>query len=410
MDIMNEWSFFMHATNNVNNPIYRYWVLVGMVLIAGFSQGMLLPLLAIMLEQVGVSSSLNGLNAAGLYIGILLISPFIEKPVRHFGYKPVIVTGLILVATSLMLFPFWQVFWFWFMLRVIVGIGDNLIHYATQVWITSTSPKKTRGRNLSIYGLAFGMGFAIGPLMTRLLAVNEFLPFIIASVTSLFSWVFVMKLRNEWPDNEVTTASKLGTWARYKKVVSYAWFALLPAFCYGYLEASLHGNFPVYALRSGMTIDWVSILLPSFVVGSLVTQLPLGILSDKIGRKKVLLSVIFLGFLSFMAMSFFESSMTGLLLCFIFAGMFIGSTFSLGMAYLADLIPASLLPTGNVMLAVAFALGSIFGPIIGGIFIDLFESGSIYYSISGMLLLVLIAGLVFTPKLDGGEQTVINSA
>ncbi|WP_245741912.1 MFS transporter [Anaerobacillus arseniciselenatis] len=407
---MNEWSFFMHATNNVNNPIYRYWVLVGMVLIAGFSQGMLLPLLAIMLEQVGVSSSLNGLNAAGLYIGILLISPFIEKPVRHFGYKPVIVTGLILVATSLMLFPFWQVFWFWFMLRVIVGIGDNLIHYATQVWITSTSPKKTRGRNLSIYGLAFGMGFAIGPLMTRLLAVNEFLPFIIASVTSLFSWVFVMKLRNEWPDNEVTTASKLGTWARYKKVVSYAWFALLPAFCYGYLEASLHGNFPVYALRSGMTIDWVSILLPSFVVGSLVTQLPLGILSDKIGRKKVLLSVIFLGFLSFMAMSFFESSMTGLLLCFIFAGMFIGSTFSLGMAYLADLIPASLLPTGNVMLAVAFALGSIFGPIIGGIFIDLFESGSIYYSISGMLLLVLIAGLVFTPKLDGGEQTVINSA
>ena len=395
----------MQTTNSVNNPIYRYWVLVGMVLIAGFSQGMLLPLLAIMLEQVGVSSSLNGLNAAGLYIGILLISPFIEKPVRHFGYKPVIVTGLILVATSLILFPFWQVFWFWFMLRVIVGIGDNLIHYATQVWITSTSAKKTRGRNLSIYGLAFGMGFAIGPLMTRLLAVNEFLPFIIASLTSLFSWIFVMKLRNEWPDNEVATSSKLGTFARYKKVVSLAWFALIPAFCYGYLEASLHGNFPVYALRSGMTIEWVSILLPSFVIGSLVTQLPLGILSDKIGRKQVLLSVIFLGLLSFMSMSFFEASMIGLLLSFIFAGMFIGSTFSLGMAYLADLIPASLLPTGNVMLAVAFALGSIVGPIVGGIFIDLFETGSIYYSISGMLLFVLVAGIAFKPKIEvSGES------
>ncbi len=395
----------MQTTNSVNNPIYRYWVLVGMVLIAGFSQGMLLPLLAIMLEQVGVSSSLNGLNAAGLYIGILLISPFIEKPVRHFGYKPVIVTGLILVATSLILFPFWQVFWFWFMLRVIVGIGDNLIHYATQVWITSTSAKKTRGRNLSIYGLAFGMGFAIGPLMTRLLAVNEFLPFIIASLTSLFSWIFVMKLRNEWPDNEVATSSKLGTFARYKKVVSLAWFALIPAFCYGYLEASLHGNFPVYALRSGMTIEWVSILLPSFVIGSLVTQLPLGMLSDKIGRKQVLLSVIFLGLLSFMSMSFFEASMIGLLLSFIFAGMFIGSTFSLGMAYLADLIPASLLPTGNVMLAVAFALGSIVGPIVGGIFIDLFETGSIYYSISGMLLFVLVAGIAFKPKIEvSGES------
>lgn len=389
-----------------NNPVYRYWVLVGMVMIAGFSQGMLLPLLAIMLEQIGISSSLNGLNAAGLYIGILLVSPFIEKPVRHFGYKPVIVTGLVLVATSLLLFPFWQVFWFWFILRVIVGIGDNLIHYATQVWITSTSPKEKRGRNLSIYGLAFGIGFGIGPLMTRLLSINEFLPFIIASVTSLLSWFFILLLRNEWPDNEIETGSRLNTFSRYKKVFSLAWFALLPGFCYGYLEATLHGSFPVYALRSGITIEWVSILLPSFVVGSLITQLPLGMLSDKIGRKNVLLSVLFLGFVSFIAMAFLESSMIGLLVCFIVAGMFLGSLFSLGIAYLADLIPSSLIPTGNVVVSICFALGSIAGPVIGGIFIDVFGDGSIYYSISGMLLLVLIAGFVFSQRQDVSELDV----
>lgn len=393
------------TTTQVNNPVYRYWVLVGMVLIAGFSQGMLLPLLAIMLEQVGVSSSLNGLNAAGLYIGILLISPFIEKPVRHFGYKPVIVTGLILVATSLMLFPFWQVFWFWFMLRLVVGIGDNLIHYATQVWITSTSPKEKRGRNLSLYGLAFGIGFGIGPLMTRLLSINEYLPFIIASATSLFSWIFIMFLRNEWPDNEIVTASRLNTFGRYKKVINLAWFALLPGFCYGYLEASLHGNFPVYALRSGISIEWVSILLPAFVVGSLITQLPLGILSDRIGRKKVLLSVIFLGFLAFMSMPFFEHSMTSLLVCFIIAGMLLGSTFSLGIAYLADLLPSSLLPTGNVIVSICFALGSIIGPVVGGIFIDIFDSGSIYYSISGMLLLLFLAGLLHSSKAGSEEMS-----
>ncbi|QOY37945.1 MFS transporter [Anaerobacillus isosaccharinicus] len=393
-----------------NNPVYRYWVLVGMVMIAGFSQGMLLPLLAIMLEQIGISSSLNGLNAAGLYIGILLVSPFIEKPVRHFGYKPVIVTGLVLVATSLLLFPFWQVFWFWFILRVIVGIGDNLIHYATQVWITSTSPKKKRGRNLSIYGLAFGIGFGIGPLMTRLLSINEFLPFIIASVTSLLSWFFILLLRNEWPDNEIETGSRLNTFSRYKKVFSLAWFALLPGFCYGYLEATLHGSFPVYALRSGITIEWVSILLPSFVVGSLITQLPLGMLSDKIGRKNVLLSVLFLGFVSFIAMAFLESSMIGLLVCFIVAGMFLGSLFSLGIAYLADLIPSSLIPTGNVVVSICFALGSIAGPVIGGIFIDVFGDGSIYYSISGMLLLVLIAGLVFSQRQDVSELDVKRAA
>ncbi|MBM7095336.1 MFS transporter [Bacillus sp. H-16] len=379
----------------VNNPVFRYWVLVGMVLIAGFSQGMLLPVLAVMLENAGIASSANGLNAAALYIGILLISPFIERPVRTFGYKPVIITGLLLVTVSLILFPFWQAFWFWFILRIIVGVGDNLIHFSTQVWISTTSSKEKRGRQLSIYGLAFGMGFGLGPLMTSLLSVNEFLPFIIASSTSFIAWIFILFLRNEWPDNEIETAAKMGTMGRYKKVVKLAWFAFLPSFCFGYLEASLHGNYPVYALRAGIDIEWAAVLLSSFVFGSLFTQIPLGMLSDRVGRSKVLRVIIFFGLIAFLSMSTAEQNMWVLLTCFIIAGMLLGSLFSLGIAYMADLLPSSLLPTGNVMMAVLFALGSMTGPLAGGFFIELIGDGAIYYSISGMLLLMLIAGFIF---------------
>ncbi|WP_280951870.1 MFS transporter [Alteribacter populi] len=384
-----------HTHQLQNNPVYRYWVLVGMVLIAGFSQGMLLPVLAVMLENAGISSSANGLNAAALYIGILLISPFIERPVRSFGYKPVIVTGLFLVTISLILFPFWQTFWFWFILRVIVGIGDNLIHFSTQVWISSTSTKEKRGRQLAIYGLAFGMGFGLGPLMTSLLNINEFLPFIIASSTSVVAWIFILFLRNEWPNNEIETAGQLNTIGRYKKVFKLAWFAFLPSFCFGYLEASLHGNYPVYALRVGIELEWAAVLLTSFVFGSLFTQIPLGMLSDKFGRNRVLRIIIFFGLISFLSMSFVEANMWALLACFIIAGMLLGSLFSLGIAYMADLLPSSLLPTGNVMMGVMFALGSMTGPTAGGLFIERIGDGAIYYSISGVLTLMLIAGFIF---------------
>lgn len=47
------------------------------------------------------------------------------------------------------------------------------------------------------------------------------------------------------------------------------------------------------------------------------------------------------------------------------------------------------------MLAICFALGSIVGPVVGGVFIDIFETGSIFYSISGMLLIVFVAGIIF---------------
>ncbi|WP_078592424.1 MFS transporter [Evansella clarkii] len=386
-----------------NNPVFRYWVLVGMVLIAGFSQGMLLPVLAVMLETSGVSASANGLNAAALYIGILLISPFIEKPVRKYGYKPVIIIGLILVTVSLILFPFWQAFWFWFILRIIVGVGDNLIHFSTQVWISSTSTKEKRGRQLSIYGLAFGLGFGIGPMMTRLLEINEFLPFIIASCSGVIAWVFILFLRNEWPESDFETAGSLNTFERYKQVIKLAWFALLPGFCYGYLEASLHGNYPVYAIRMGLDIEFVTmLLLPTFVFGSLITQLPLGILSDKVGRSKVLRALLFAGLLLFFSMTFVEHINWALWSLFAISGMLLGSLFSLGIAYLADLVPANLLPTGNVMTAVLFALGSMIGPPISGWLIGVIGQGAVYYSISGMLLLIFIAGTVFE-KVNKGQ-------
>lgn len=72
---------------------------------------------------------------------------------------------------------------------------------------------------------------------------------------------------------------------RFGQVWKYAWAALLPPFGYGFLEASLNGNFPVYALRTGIDINAVSFILPAFAIGGIVFQLPLGILSDKYGRK-----------------------------------------------------------------------------------------------------------------------------
>src|SRR5699024_11573388 len=85
----------------------RFWILIGLVTISGFSQGMLLPLLAIILEQNGVLSSVNGLHSTGLYIGVLIASPFMEKPLQRFGFKQMILVGGDLVIISLTCFPLW---------------------------------------------------------------------------------------------------------------------------------------------------------------------------------------------------------------------------------------------------------------------------------------------------------------
>lgn len=382
----------------MNKNYVRFWILVSIVAVSGFSQGMLLPLISVIFEKSGVPASLNGLNAIALYIGILLVSPFMEMPLRKYGYKPVIIIGTGLVIVSLALFPLWTSFWFWFALRLIIGIGDNALHFATQTWITSFSPTEKRGRNISLYGLFFGIGFATGPLMTPLVNVNESLPFIVSSLLCLFVWFFLFALKNEHPEQMVEINSFLQMIKRFKQTFKYGWVAFLPPFSYGFLESSLNGSFPIYALRMNMDVSSVSLVLSAFAIGGIVTQLPLGLLSDQFGRRNILITVLFLGFISFTTAIFLEHSFVGLFLSFLISGMVVGSTFSLGISYMTDLVPKNLLPTGNLLCSIFFSFGSLSGPILGGLFIQFFQQLSFFYIISTMLLVISFIILGFGKK------------
>lgn len=384
---------------------FRFGILVSIVAISGFSQGMLLPLIAVIFEKSGISSSLNGFNATGLYIGILLVSPFMESPLRKYGYKPVILAGGAMVFSSLALFPLWHSFWFWFILRLLIGIGDHALHFATQTWITSSSPLHKRGRNVSLYGLFFGIGFAAGPLMTPLVYVDPALPFVVSALFCLAGWLFLLLLTNDFPEQEVEVNSFLETISRFSNAWKFGWIAFLPPFTYGFLESSLNGSFPVYALRNGIEVENVSFVLAGFAGGSLITQLPLGMLSDRFGRRNILIIVLFLGSLSFTAASLSEHLPAGLFFSFLFSGMVVGSTFSLGISYMSDLMPKNLLPTGNLLCGIFFSIGSLSGPIIGGLYIQYFQKLSFFLIISTMLFLMFFVLVVFgrkkTPQIEG---------
>ncbi|MBW9234262.1 MFS transporter, partial [Leptospira santarosai] len=121
----------------------------------------------------------------------------------------------------------------------------------------------------------------------------------------------------------------------------------------------MHAIFPVYALRSDVNVSMVSIILAAFSTGGILSQLPLGALSDRIGRKKVVLLSLFGGAFSFSLAALLENNVWTLIGAFLLAGLFVGSTFSLGISYMADLTPKALLPTGNLLCGIFFSIGSL---------------------------------------------------
>lgn len=368
----------------------RFWILVIIVSISGFSQGMLLPLISSIFERDGVSSVLNGLTATGLYIGTLVISPFIEAPLRRYGYKPIIVIGGIIVFLSLFLFPLWKSAFFWFVLRLFIGIGDHAIHFSTQTWITSFSHPSILGKNIAIYGLSFGVGFAIGPMMVPLVHIFEGLPFIISGLLCMFAWSLVFRLKNEFPEGLVGDLSDGKFTERFRKTMLFAWVAFLGPFGYGFLESSLNAMYPVYALRNGFALTTVSFLLTTFALGGVISQLPLGILSDRIGRKPVFVTSLGGGAVAFGIASMVEVFEVGLFISFFVAGLFAGSLFSLGISYMSELVPQSLLPTGNLLCGMFFSVGSLTGPFAGGLFLERDANFSFLLLIAGSLAIIFV--------------------
>ncbi|WP_336781968.1 MFS transporter [Paenibacillus illinoisensis] len=378
-----------HSTSN-------YFILIIVIVVAGISQGLLLPVLSIFLEQKGVSPGLNGLNAAALYVGSFAMTLVAERLLGAVGFKKLIVGGLLFVMFPLILFPYLPDIKIWFILRLVVGIGDSALHYAAQLWVLLVTAPEKRGRYISLYGMSYGLGFSIGPLGIKLLGFGEAVPFWVLFVCmGAVLLLVLMKLPDTKP--EKAEHGQLPE-RRFRRSWAWAWYALIPALLYGYMEAGMNSNFPVYGLRIGLDANQISSLLPFVGIGGLFLQLPLGILSDRFGRKKVLMSAGIAGGVMFMLVPVAGTHFWWTLVLLTVAGGLVGSFFSLGLAYAADILPKALLPAANVVASFHFTIGSILGPNLGGQMINWISPGSMFILLGCFYLLFGAAGVLFQHK------------
>ncbi|MBC1576113.1 MFS transporter [Listeria seeligeri] len=366
----------------------KFWILTMVLAISGLSQGVLLPLIAIILEEKGVSAGINGFHATGIYLGVLLISPFIEAPLHKYGYKPIILVGGGLVAAAMLAFPIWFNLYFWFILRLFIGVGDHMLHFSSQTWIGAMSDPSKRGRNMAIYGLFFSLGFAIGPQLVNLAEINVNLPFFLSGLLVLIAWGLVWILRNEFV-GEKAVIRKISFWGsmkRFSEVFKLAWVAMIPPFLYGILETGLNATFPVVGLRNGLDTMIIAVIISSFSVGTILFQVPIGIVSDKFGRGKILPFLTGMGAIVFVLTAFVTVPVLYVIFFFVL-GILLGSLYSLGLSYMTDLTPLELLPAGNILVGMCFSLGSIIGPSATGMMIGIFGNQIFYFVVAGILVI-----------------------
>jgi DHA1 family tetracycline resistance protein-like MFS transporter len=122
---------------------------------------------------------------------------------------------------------------------------------------------------------------------------------------------------------------------------------------------------PFYAERFGASPQVVTILLAIFSLMSMISAPLWGRISDRIGRRPVLMASMLASALAYVCMGFAGALWT-LFAARAFAGLCAGNI-AAAQAYIADVTPPEKRARGMGMIGAAFGLGFIIGPALGGL-------------------------------------------
>ncbi|MBI1391913.1 MAG: MFS transporter [Alphaproteobacteria bacterium] len=145
-----------------------------------------------------------------------------------------------------------------------------------------------------------------------------------------------------------------------------------------------------YAARWGGIMSAVYAIM-QFVMGPV-----LGALSDRFGRRPVILGSLVAYSLDFLLLAA-APSLAVLLAARIMSGAF-AATFTTANAYIADISPPEKRAANFGLMGAAFGLGFIIGPMVGGLVGEAYGVRAPFYFVAGLGLINFIYGSIFLPE------------
>lgn len=120
--------------------------------------------------------SLPGLSSfhAGVIWGIQLVALILLRPLMGRlsdtrGRKPLITAGMLLCASSFVLYPMTQNFLALCFLTIIFGTGEAMVTSSTAAMVAEQSKARGYGTSMGVFGSLWDIGHASGPIATGLL-------------------------------------------------------------------------------------------------------------------------------------------------------------------------------------------------------------------------------------------------
>jgi MFS family permease len=129
----------------------------------------ILPLLPFYAEKLGASATVVGLLISSYALCQLIAGPILGKMSDHMGRKPLLIVSQIGTLIGFLILAIAGSLWMVFLSRIIDGLTAGNLSLA-QAYIADVTTAENRAKSFGVIGIAFGIGFLIGPGISGFLA------------------------------------------------------------------------------------------------------------------------------------------------------------------------------------------------------------------------------------------------
>ncbi|MFT5659146.1 MAG: MFS family permease [Gammaproteobacteria bacterium] len=372
---------------------------IACLMLANGLQGTLLGVRA---SLEGFSTFTTGIMMSGYFIGIFIGSFLAPYLVRRVGHIRVFSALASLASISILLHGVYISPIGWTLMRIVTGICFAGIYVVTESWLNDRASNETRGKVLSVYMVLTTLGMGSGQFLLNLAEPTAIDLFILTSVIISFGLIPMLLTAKPAPTFESSETMSL------VELYKASPLAVIGNGLTGMAHGTMFGLGAVYASIVLVEIKLISIFMACFLVGGLITQWPIGYISDRVGRRMVMSVISVVAIVAAITATLLPQGSTEFFLSVLLLGGAAMPMYSICIAYANDRLEPRQIVAASGSLVMVSGIGLSTGPIIVAFFMDFYGVVFFFWGIAaifGLILLFTVIRIQSRASLDLKDQS-----
>ncbi len=354
--------------------------------------GLSSPIISQNMERMEGSGALLGWLISLAAVATILSTPFVPKLMSRFNPRAVMIVCLVIGAATI---PALKIFMSppaWFLIKFIASCAFTIVFVIAEIWINQLAPEHLRGRIMGMYGAAVAGGMGIGSGLAVKTGIDGWSPFLITAAVNLAAVLPFILMRKAAPI--IATAKEDAKFEIIFKIMRAAPAIMMCGIVFGAIEQSLIYFLPVYDTRLGHSEESGRILLLIAALGIVLFQYPMGMLADKMNRKRLTVILMGVAALGPVAIVFAGSNFAMIAtLAFFYAGL-TTALYTVGLVRLGEQFKGKYLAAANAGFIISYGIGSLIVPPLAGKMMDVYNPSGFMWTMAGLGLAGLMVAVL----------------